>query len=217
MTNIYKTLEATAANVLTLLQREGTRILTPNAVNSPRAVGDTVQEFLASEQGLSTCFPEWFTADFESGFARRSMEDMAFQSGTHYFAVDCKTHNLNTDFNMPNLISVRRLANFYANDTNTFCLLIVEYTVENGLIEYRNCYFKPIEALDWDCLTFGALGWGQIQIANANILHFINNIDRKAWMIELCDRIDAFYCEEIGKIGTRRQWFDNIRQYWINK
>ena len=135
----------------------------------------------------------------------------------HYYAVDCKTHNLTTTFNMPNLISVKRLANFYRNDNNSFCILIVEYQVDDGHIAYNNCHFKPIETFSWDCLTIGALGWGQIQIANANILKFNDSVDRKDWMLQLCDTLSIFYDEEISKIGERKLWFEDIRKYWETK
>ena len=118
---------------------------------------------------------------------------------------------------MPNLISVRRLANFYKNDNNTFCILIVEYKVENGGIVYNKCHFKPIEASSWKCLTIGALGWGQIQIKDANVLKFNKSVNRKKWMIKLCDLLEAFYDEEIGKIGERKLWFNDIKEYWISK
>ena len=217
MEDFHIILDLTATRVLDVLQSQGKNILSRHTVNSPRAVGDAVQGFLGGKEGLRTCFPEGFVDKFESEFERRSMEDMAFYSGNNYFAVDCKTHNLDTSFNMPNLISVQRLANFYRNDANTFCILIVEYQTENTEIRYNNCYFKPIEAFSWDCLTLGALGWGQIQIANANRLSFTQNVSRKDWMIQLCDRIDAFYCEEIEKIGERRQWFEDVKTYWNNK
>ena len=146
------------------------------------------------------------------------MEDLAFyDKNNRYYAVDCKTHNLSTSFNMPNLISVRRLANFYKNDLNTFCILLVEYEADKDGIKYNNCYFKPIEALSWRCLTIGALGWGQIQIGNANNLCFEETVDRKAWMIQLCDLLETFYDEEISKIGERKTWFNDIKQYWLKR
>jgi len=147
------------------------------------------------------------------------MEDLAFKdSDGNYYAVDVKTHNIGTDFNMPNLISVKRLATFYKNDDkNNFCILIVSYIVANGKIEYRDCHFKRIESFDWSCLTLGALGWGQIQIANANNLKFLDNTDRKAWMLSLCDKLFAFYDEEISKIGERKTWFSSIKSYWNKK
>ena len=211
-----KLLDSVAKKTLDLLKKEGQHIVQGRSLNSPRAIGDAVQTFLGEK--LSQCFPENTLKNFESDFERRSMEDMAFY-GTdgHYYAVDCKTHNLTTTFNMPNLISVKRLANFYRNDNNSFCILIVEYQVDDGHIAYNNCHFKPIETFSWDCLTIGALGWGQIQIANANILKFNNSVNRKDWMLQLCDTLSLFYDEEISKIGERKLWFEDIRKYWETK
>lgn len=206
------------AAVLMLLQTNGRNIVGKRSLNSPRAIGDAVQEFLSEQGGLQQCIPQQYLSSFESDFERRSMEDMAFfDTNGRYYAIDCKTHNLNTSFNMPNLISVRRLANFYKNDSNVFCILIVEYEVVQGELHYRKCYFRPIEMFSWDCLTLGALGWGQIQIANANKLNFNEKLDRKSWMLQLCNILDSFYDEEIGKIQDRKLWFNDIKQYWLNK
>lgn len=208
-------LDKTAEQVLKLLNDKGQQIVNKRSLNSPRAVGDAVQLFLSEKGGLKRCIPKEFLKSFETDFERRSMEDMAFfDKNNQYYAVDCKTHNLSTSFNMPNLISVRRLANFYKNDENTFCILIVAYDVEDGKINYKECFFKPIEAFSWDCLTIGALGWGQIQIANANVLKFNEVINRKEWMLQLCNNIEMFYDEEISKIDERKNWFNDIKDYW---
>ncbi len=106
---------------------------------------------------------------------------------------------------------------FTKNDNNYFCILLVAYDVEEDHIVYHSCHFKPIEAFAWDCLTIGALGWGQIQIANANSLLFEENPSRKEWMLKLCDNLQLFYDEEIGKVGERKSVFQNIRSYWENK
>ncbi|MBQ8969356.1 MAG: hypothetical protein IJ064_06470 [Bacteroidaceae bacterium] len=215
----YNTLlSETEQRVLKLLNEKGQHIVQGRSLYSPRAVGDAVQLFLSEQNGLVQCIPTGTLKTFESDFERRSMEDMAFfDNEDRYYAVDCKTHNLRTLFNMPNLISVRRLANFYKNDSNYFCILIVEYEIDGKHIAYRACHFKPIEAFSWDCLTIGALGWGQIQIANANILNFDTNVNRKEWMLQLCNQLDMFYDEEIEKIGERKLWFNDIKVYWENK
>lgn len=211
-------LDNIAEAVLKLLNDNGQHIVNLRSLQSPRAIGDAVQDFLGEQGGLRTCIPNNVLKSFENEFERRSMEDMAFYDiNNRYYAVDCKTHNLNTVFNMPNLISVRRLSTFYKNDTNVFCILIIEYEVRGNDIIYTNCYFKPIEAFSWDCLTIGALGWGQIQIANANVLKFEEKIDRKSWILKLCDMLDLFYDEEISKIGERKLWFSDIRDYWNKK
>ncbi|MBR4963855.1 MAG: hypothetical protein IKZ32_00690 [Alistipes sp.] len=206
-----------ASTILEILKKEAHSIVPVNLISSPRSIGDAVQEFLA-EKGLAAALSEIGIFNIDSDFSRRSMEDIAFEDGRgNYYAVDVKTHNLSTQFNMPNLISVRRIANFYRNDCNTFCILIVSYKVVNDKLEYEECYFKPIEAFSWDCLTLGALGWGQIQIANANTLKFEDNVNRKRWMLNMCDKLEIFYNEEIGKIAERKDWFSKIRQEWDSK
>lgn len=206
------------ASVLNILNTSAKNIVSEISMRSPRAVGDAIQEFLGAQDGLKHSIPSSLIQSFESDFARRSMEDMAFLDNDNcYFAIDTKTHNLGTLFNMPNLISVKRLANFYKNDTNFFCILIVEYKVVNNYIEYTACHFRPIESFSWDCLTLGALGWGQIQIADANKLIFTEPINRKAWMLKLCEYLEQFYDLEIDKINDRKLWFSDIRTFWENK
>ena len=203
--------------ILEILNRDAQTIVSVNSMSSPRSIGDAVQEFLA-QRGLAEALAEIGISHIDSDFSRRSMEDIEFEDNSgNYYAVDVKTHNLSTQFNMPNLISVRRLANFYRNDSNTFCILIVSYEVVDNKLEYRECNFKPIEAFSWDCLTLGALGWGQIQIANANDLQFNQLMSRKRWMLDMCDKLETFYDEEIGKIVERKDWFSKIRQDWESK
>ena len=133
----------------------------PQINASPRAIGDTVQEVIG--EILPSCFPSGLIDEFSSNFARRAMEDVAFYDADgNYYAVDIKTHNLSTDFNMPNLISVERLARFYRDEKKYFVILLVEYTVKNGHLSFTDTHFIPIEHLEWSCLTIGALGWGQI-------------------------------------------------------
>ncbi len=202
-------------NILTLLNKQAQELVSPFSLSSPRAIGDAVQEFLSDS--LPQCVPSNIVQSFEKGFQRRSMEDMAFyDTNDYYYAIDSKTHNSNTMFNMPNLISVRRLANFYRNDTNFFNILIVEYEVSNKKISYSNCHFRPIEHYSWDCLTLGALGWGQIQIANSNNLIFDDKVSRKEWMLNMCNMMELFYQEEMGKLSKRITWFQGIKDFWEN-
>jgi hypothetical protein len=80
-----------------------------------------------------------------------------------------------------------------------------------------NIWLFLLEYLDWSCLTLGALGWGQIQIANSNILNIDIENTRKRWMLQLCDALDLFYPNEIAKITQRIGYFRNIREYWENQ
>jgi hypothetical protein len=188
-----------------------------NTINSPRAVGDAVQTFL--ENNIEKCFPKGLVVtNINTTFARRSMADFAFEDADkRYYIIDFKTHNLDTKFNMPNLTSVERLARFYNDLNNHFVLLIVSYKIKGENLVFEKCHFAPIEQLDWSCLTIGALGWGQIQIANSNIITINEQNTRKKWMLELCDALDIFYPNEISKITNRIDHFRNIRVFWENQ
>jgi hypothetical protein len=75
----------------------------------------------------------------------------------------------------------------------------------------------PIEFLSWTCLTIGALGWGQIQIANANNIVVNHAYSRKKWMLELCDVLFEFYPREIEKVKGRIEYFNEVKKRWKEK
>ena len=73
--------------------------------------------------------------------------------------------------------------------------------------------FALIEFLSWDCLIPGALGWGQIQIADVNVVTVLPRNERKSWMIERCDGLLEFYPKEIFKINMRVKRFEKVKEY----
>jgi len=210
-TNTYKELEKKIADFL----NHQTDFLSPRTINSPRAVGDAIENILVENFG--TILGD-LSKEYSSTFARRAMADLAFtDKDDFYYVVDVKTHRLDTKFNMPNLTSVERLARFYEDDKNYFVVLKVNYKLKGPKIIVEKVTFVPIEFLSWDCLTIGALGWGQIQIANANIVNVISKNKRRKWMIEMCDLLLEFYPKEIGKIKERIAHFEKVKKYWQKK
>ena len=206
--------EEIQSNVLKLLNTEGAA-LGLTARSSPRAVGDGIQDYLS--QKLPDILPPDLLDEFTGEFARRAMADVAFKDREgNYYVVDIKTHCLSTKFNMPNLVSVERLSRFLEEPTNQFCIMYVAYDLVEEKWVFSDCKFIPIEFLDWSCLTIGALGWGQIQIANANRI-VVKRQSRRSWMLELCDVLMDFYPREIGKIQTRITHFEAIRKRWLAK
>jgi len=106
-TNTYKELEKKIADFL----NHQTDFLSPRTINSPRAVGDAIENILVENFG--TILGD-LSKEYSSTFARRAMADLAFtDKDDFYYVVDVKTHRLDTKFNMPNLTSVERLARFY--------------------------------------------------------------------------------------------------------
>ncbi|MFQ5502494.1 MAG: hypothetical protein ACE5EQ_09370 [Phycisphaerae bacterium] len=189
------------------------QFLSGSTVKSTRAVGDAIQDILA--ENFQSILGSDLCAKYSSKFARRAMADLAFEdTNGFYYVVDVKTHRLSTKFNMPNLTSVERLSRFYEDDKNYFVVLMVAYDIEDLHAVIENVTFVPIEFLGWDCLTIGALGWGQIQIANSNRITINPKYSRKPWMIEFCDTMLEFYPKEIAKIDSRIERFKKIREEW---
>ena len=146
------------------------------------------------------------------------MADLAFKDKHgNYYVVDVKTHREETAFNMPNLTSVDRLARFYEDDDNFFVVLMVKYSIAETKVNVSKVHFVPIEYLSWDCLTLGALGVGQIQIANSRNITIDAKKRRRTWMLELCDNVLQFYPREIVKIGKRIARFEKVREFWLAK
>lgn len=189
--------------------------LSTRSASSTRATGDAIQELLSDHfDKIVGDLCKEYSADF----ARRAMADLAFKDvNDFYYVVDVKTHRKEVGFHMPNLTSVERLSRFYEDDKNVFVVLSVSYTIDKTKVTAEDVHFVPIEFLSWQCLTIGALGWGQIQIANSDRIEVLDKNPRKAWMIELCDTLLEFYPREIGKINKRIDHFKKIRDYWVKK
>lgn len=207
----YQQIEASTVQLLNSQQG----ILSSYSLSSPRAAGDAVQEIVA--QSFESILGSWASA-YSAQFARRSMADLAFTDADGcYYIVDVKTHRLDTRFNMPNLTSVERLTRYYEDDANYFVLLLVSYQLDGARLVFTNAHFVPIEFLDWSCLTIGALGWGQIQLANSNVVTVNPSYSRRQWILELCDILLAFYPREIEKILKRADHFETLRARWLAK
>ncbi|AFZ43774.1 hypothetical protein PCC7418_1588 [Halothece sp. PCC 7418] len=182
---------------------------------STRAAGDAIESLIAER--FDTFLGEW-CKEYSSNFARRAMADVAFKDQEGFYCVvDVKTHREDTKFNMPNLTSVERLTRFYEDNMNIFALIMVKYTVQENRVRATEVSFSPIEFLDWNCLTVGALGWGQIQISNSNFIQVNHGYSRKQWMLTLCETMFEFYPKEIQKIQERMGRFQELKESWEQK
>jgi len=210
-TDDYRRIEVTIKDFL----NSQNDFLSPSTTHSTRAAGDAIECILA--ESFSTLLGDR-CSEYSADFARRSMADLAFKDKDQlYYVVDVKTHRSSTKFNMPNLTSVDRLSRFYEDDSNYFVMLLVPYDLEGTKAIISEVRFVPIEFLAWDCLTIGALGWGQIQIANSNYINVVPRYSRMKWMLELCDVLLEFYPNEVLKIQKRMERFEQLRQVWLAK
>ncbi|MGH9684581.1 MAG: hypothetical protein ACRD4S_13340 [Candidatus Acidiferrales bacterium] len=206
-----KTIERKILNVLNQ-QKDFLSVVT---AGSTRATGDAIQSII--EEQFEAILGD-LGGEYSAKFARRAMADLAFKDKHgNYYVVDVKTHREETVFNMPNLTSVDRLARFYEDDMNFFIVLMVRYGVTGTKVKVTKVHFVPIENLSWSCLTIGALGIGQIQIANARNITIDLEKTRRSWMLDLCETILQFYPREIIKIGKRVAKFEKVREFWLAK
>lgn len=207
-TNKFKEIESKIKRFLNSQQD----FISARSASSPRAIGDAIQDLLADHfENILEPLCNEYSADF----ARRAMADLAFKDvNDNYYIVDVKSHRKEAGFHMPNLTSVERLSRFYEDNKNYFTILSVSYTVNETKITAKDIHFVPIEFLSWQCLTIGALGWGQIQIANSDHIIIDDKCTRKSWMLQLCDTLLEFYPKEIGKINNRIRRFERVRRFW---
>ena len=188
------------------------QVVSKRSLDSPRAVGDAIEDLIA--ENFEGFLGNW-CENYSDSFARRAMADLAFTDREGFYSiVDVKTHREDTKFNMPNLTSVERLSRFYESNENVFSLLMTKYLVKDSRIDVSKVVFVPIEFLSWDCLTIGALGWGQIQIANSNNILINDGYSRKNWMLELCETLFEYYPKEILKTQKRVTHFERVKEHW---
>ncbi len=211
-TDVYKKIQHKTRHLLNTQPD----FLSKNTIGSTRATGDAIQHIL--KEGFRKVLGN-LVKDYSADFARRAMADLAFTDQDNLsYIIDVKTHRLETKFNMPNLTSVRRLARLYKDDKEYFVILMVKYNVVSQTsIRVKDVLFVPIEFLSWDCLTIGALGWGQIQIANANRIVVNHKYSRKRWMLDMCETLFEFYPREIAKVRDRITYFKKVKNNWTDK
>ena len=189
--------------------------ISAQTAHRPRAVGDAIEAIIANK--FSNLIGDW-CEQYSSDFARRAMANIAYidKEWFHTF-VDVKTHRIDTNFNVPNLTSVKRLAELYESDNKGFSIMLIKYSIDITRVIVSDVLFTPIEFIDLKCLTIGALGWGQIQIKNSNDIRLVDQYSRKQWMLQLCDAMNEFYPNEISKIDKRIIRFKSIKDDWQSK
>jgi hypothetical protein len=197
------------------LVNAGGEILTAATAASPRAAGDAIETLV--KNGLRPLLGG-HCREYRADFERRAMADIEFTDPAGYrHIVDVKTHLLTADFSMPNLTSVKRLLEFYRDERNLFLLLLIPYRVVNHGVRAEAVTFVPIEHIHWDCLRIGALGTGQIQLANASVCRLEQNPSRKRWMEQFCRKTLDFYAGEQRKIRVRVTQFEEALDDWSRR
>jgi len=143
----------------------------------------------------------------------RSIEDIEIKLYDNLYKIDIKTHDVNRDFSMPNLVSVDRARKYLSVVTNHIIYIFVDYVIKEDIVCVKNVRVQPIESLDWSYLAIQNLGKGQLQIKNMNEgLFFNDNVTRKEWMDRLIKEGSDYYEKLILKVSEyKSNWNDSTK------
>jgi hypothetical protein len=160
-----------------------------------RGVADVIEKYIC-EQITKIDNKELI---IERSKTKRSLEDVQIKNNQELYKIDIKTHDLNSDFSMPNLISVDRLKKFYENNNNHLMYIIISYTTNNNITQIKNIEIRYIEELSWEILGIQNLGKGQLQIKNLNNELIFVEPNREEWIKTLKQNMIKFYKKQIIK------------------
>lgn len=132
----------------------------------------------------------------------RSIEDIEVKLEEDLYKIDIKSHDINRDFSMPNLISIDRARKYLKKPTNHIIYIFIDYKINDDIVTITNLIVKPIESLDWSYLSIQNLGKGQLQIKSMNNGIFFNdNVTRKEWLDRLIKEGKDYYERLILKVS----------------
>jgi len=196
-----------AARIVSFLDRARLSLVAPEFRRSTRALGDAIERILVDNfEQISAGLVD----SVKSDYGRRAMQDVSFAVDQDNYAVDIKTHRTATEFNMPNITSVKRLLDFYRSEMNHFVVVMVKHNLENGEIAIEDMRVTPIEWLTWECLRIANLGWGQIQIRKASLIEVNREQTRATWLRRFVEELRSYYDKEERKIPQRLSYVENF-------
>jgi hypothetical protein len=161
----------------------------------PRVVADNIEKYTI------TNFYDLTSIKSLGAESRRDMKDLSFNYADKKYILDIKTHNTETEFNRPNITSIARFNKLYTDKNTEFGILMYSYKNVSGFVQVDSCEYYNIWNIHPDCLTFGNLGTGQIQIKDSSYITPFNS--KKEWFEWYFKAVDEFYKKEKQKIDKR--------------
>jgi hypothetical protein len=169
-----------------------------------RGVGDIVENNISQ-------FLLNYKSDFlvESASSKRSIEDVKISKDGSVYFLDIKTHDIDSDFSMPNLVSIDRLRKCLSKYNNFIVYVFVDYKTTDAITEITDINVLYIEDLSWNILSIANLGKGQLQIKDANKEIKTTAIGRAMWMQTLKENVLVYYDTLLKKIE------DEYKKPWL--
>lgn len=135
--------------------------------------------------------------------SKKSIEDVTLVSGGVLYYIDPKTHDVNSDFSMPNLTSIEKIKKLFQSQTEELVYVFVSYKIVNGIVNIIDIKVFFLWELDISILGIGALGKGQLQIKNANDSLIFTSQSKQIWYQDFKKLVQIFLKKQISKINKQ--------------
>jgi hypothetical protein len=135
--------------------------------------------------------------------SKKSIEDVTLVSNGVTYYIDPKTHDINSDFSMPNLTSIAKIKKLFSSENKDLIYVFVSYSLDNNIIIIDSVKVFFIWELDISILGVGALGKGQLQIKNANKELIFTNKGKLEWYSDFRGLVQEFLKKQINKVNKQ--------------
>ena len=138
---------------------------------------------------------------------KKSMEDVSVVSNGVTYMLDPKSHNVDSEFSMPNLSSISRIKKLFDNDKKEMMYVFVDYKIDGQVVRIEDIKVLYLWELDMSMLGIGALGKGQLQIKNLNKELVISDEGKQIWYGKLKTQVKEYLVKQIKKIEKqKKEW-----------
>ena len=138
---------------------------------------------------------------------KKSMEDVSVVSDGVTYMLDPKSHNVDSEFSMPNLSSISRIKKLFDNDKKEMMYVFVDYKIDGQVVKIEDIKVLYLWELDMSMLGIGALGKGQLQIKNLNKELVISDEGKQIWYGKLKTQVKEYLAKQIKKIEKqKKEW-----------
>ena len=138
---------------------------------------------------------------------KKSMEDVSVVSDGVTYMLDPKSHNVDSEFSMPNLSSISRIKKLFDNDKKEMMYVFVDYRIFGQVVRIEDIKVLYLWELDMSMLGIGALGKGQLQIKNLNKELVVSDEGKQIWYGKLKTQVKEYLAKQIKKIEKqKKEW-----------
>ena len=165
-----------------------------------RTVGDLIESKVSE---ILFNAPSELITEKRVARSKKSIEDVTLISEGITYYIDPKTHDMNSDFSMPNLTSISKLKQLFKSDDKELIYIFVGYVLSEGVVIVNDIKVFFIWELDISILGVGALGNGQLQIKNANSDLVFTDKGKKSWYSDFTILVQEYLRKRLKKINKQ--------------